>query len=112
MERPAMRSRQPISVAGEDGGWGGCSGSGRSSGRSGAGAKFLHLQDDIGEKQGEGQAAPDNRFDGVLAESFPAGDTGDEVHLEKNDGNRKAASHPLAMLLDFPIENEGHGDTS
>ncbi len=68
------------------------------------------MQDDVGEKQGEGQAAPDNRFGGVLAESFPAGYAGNEAHFEKDDGNGKAASHPLAMLLDSTVEDEGHGD--
>lgn len=68
------------------------------------------MQDDVGEKQGEGETAPDNGFDGVLAESFPAGYAGNEAHFEKNDGNGKTASHPLAMLLDFTVEDEGHGD--
>jgi hypothetical protein len=39
------------------------------------------LQDDVGEKQGEGEATPDNRFDGVFAERFPSGNTGDDAHL-------------------------------
>jgi len=101
--------RQTISVAGEDGGRGRCSSGGVSFGRSGAGAKkFLHLQDDICESREKARQPP--TIVSTLAESFPAGDTGDQAHLEKNDSNRKAASHGLAMLLDSPIENEGHGD--
>jgi len=46
----------------------------------------------------------------VFAESFPAGDTGDDANFEKDDGNRKAAGHPLTMLLNFTVKNEREGD--
>src|SRR5712671_5106393 len=85
---------------------------GQSSGRSRAGAtKLLPLQDDVGEKQGEGDASPHDRFiEGTAGNLSQSGDAEDYAHFEKDDGNRKAAGHPLTVLLDFTVENEREGD--
>jgi hypothetical protein len=69
------------------------------------------LQDDIGEKQGESDARPDDRLvEGASGNVFQASDAEDHAHFEKNDGHRKAASHPVAVLLNFALENEREGD--
>jgi len=77
-----------------------------------AGAKeLLDLQDDVGEEQGEGDASPDDGFvEGTAGNLFQASDAEHYADFKKDDGNRKTAGHPLAMLLDFAVENEGQGD--
>src|SRR6266436_2652608 len=85
---------------------------GQSSGRSrSSAAKLLPLQEDVGEKQGEGDASPHDSFiEGTAGNLSQSGDAEDYAHFEKDDGNRKAAGHPLTMLLDFTVENEREGD--
>ena len=62
-----------------------CSSSGPSSGRTRAGAKeLLQLQDDVGEKQGEGDASPNDGFVEGTAELFQSGDAKDYAHFEKD----------------------------
>src|SRR6516164_3778995 len=46
----------------------------------------------------------------MRAEALPAGHTADYSHLKKHQCDRKAASHPLPMLLNLPFENEDHRD--
>ena len=76
-------------------------------------AKLLPLQGDISEKQGEGYATPNDCFvEGTAGNLFQSGDAKDDAHFEKDDGERKAAGHPLTMLLNFAIENEREGDGS
>ena len=71
----------------------------------------MPLQDDVGEEQGEGDASPDDGFvEGAAVNLFQACDAEDHAHFEKDDSHRKAASHPLAVLLNFALENEREGD--
>ena len=89
-----------------------CCGYGLRGCRAGA-TKLLPLQGDIGEKQGEGDASPHDGFvEGAIGSLFQSGDAEDYAHFEKDDGDRKAASHPLTMLLDFAVEDEREGDAS
>src|ERR1700730_18427799 len=39
-------------------------------------------------------------------EILPAGHTADHSPLKKNQRDRKAASHPLPVLLNLPLENK------
>src|SRR5216683_6017916 len=116
-ELPTRSGRAPLRppqtlVAGGDGRRGRGSSNGRSSCRSRAGAtKLLPLQGDISEKQGEGDASPHDSFiEGTAGNLSQSGDAEDYAHFEKDDGNRKAAGHPLTVLLDFTVEDEREGD--
>jgi hypothetical protein len=42
------------------------------------------LQDDVGEKQGEGDASPNDGFVEGTAELFQSGDAKDYAHFEKD----------------------------
>ncbi len=87
------------------------SGGGLGLGRDWAGAaKFLPLQDEICKEQREGYTGPDDGFHGGFAEIFPAGHTTDNAYLQKNESDGEAAGHPPAVLLDFSVEDENHGD--
>ena len=91
--------------------WFGRAGGGLSSGRDWLGAtEILPLQDDVGEEQGEGNAGPDDGFVGGVAEGVPAGDAADHADFQKDDRNGEAASHPLAVLLDFSFQDEHESD--
>lgn len=73
--------------------------------------ELLPLEDDVGEKQREGDARPDDGFvEGAAGNSFQACDAEDYAHFEKDQSNRKAAGHPLTVLLDFALEDEREGD--
>ena len=67
--------------------------------------QFLHLQDDVGDKQRGRRAHPDQQFPVHACEPV------DYAHFEEDQrAGAKAAGHPLAVLLDFSIENEPQGD--
>ena len=68
------------------------------------------MEDDVGEKEGESKAGPDDGFGDGFAEIFPASDSRDHADFEKDNGDGEAADHPLAVQLDFAPEDEHEGD--
>src|ERR1700675_2184861 len=75
-------------------------------------AKILPLQNDICCKNREGQAGPNDRFDRAGAEFLPPGHPANHSHFQKNDRDREAARHPLAMQVHISPKDECQGDAS
>lgn len=57
-------------------------------------------------------ARPHRRLNDRGTKPFPSSNPEYHAHFKKDQGNRKAARHPLAMLLHVPLENEHQGDSS
>jgi len=82
-------------------------GGGRGASGNGAwAAKILPMDDEVCEEKRKADASPDDGFVDAITKIFPAGDSADDTHFEKNDSNRVAADHPLAVLLDISFKDE------
>src|SRR5271157_2784418 len=68
--------------------------------------QLLPLKHEVCRQKRERKAEPHNGFVRVDVEILAAAHTTDHPHLEKNDRDRKAARHPLAVLLNPAFENE------
>ena len=65
-------------------------------------AQIFELQDKVGERNSRGDAAPYDDF-GVLP---PTGEADDHPDFEEDERARKAARHPLTVLLYLALANE------
>src|SRR6516162_9084471 len=64
------------------------------------------MKNNVRRKDREGEAGPHDGFICMGVEVLPAPQTADRPHFKKNQCDRKAARHPLPVLLDFSFENE------
>src|SRR5579862_9609112 len=73
--------------------------------------KLLRLNNKIRNEYGGSRACPHDGFVCVRAKLFPTGNPTDNSNLEKDQRSRpKAADHPLAVLLNFPLQYESQGN--
>jgi len=69
---------------------------------------LLPLEHKVRRKDRKGKADPNNRFGRMDIKIFPSGHAADYSPLKKNQCDRKAASHPLPVLLHLSLKNEDH----
>src|SRR5579864_7143812 len=73
-------------------------------------AEILPLKNDVGGEDGEGNTEPHDGLIGAGAKLLPPRHTRYHSDFEKNQGNGKAASHPLAVEVHIAAQNEGECD--
>ena len=69
---------------------------------------MLPLKHKVRRKDRKGKAGPDDGLVCLGAKILPSGHATDHSPLKKNQCDRKAASHPLPVLLNLPLKNEDH----
>ena len=67
---------------------------------------MLPLKHKVRREDREGKAHPNNGFVRMGVEIFPSAHAADYSYFKKNQCDRKAASHPLPVLLNLPFKNE------
>ena len=70
--------------------------------------QFLPLKHKVRREDRERKADPHNGFVHIGVEALPSGHAADHSYLKKDQCDRKAASHPLPVLLNLTFENEDH----
>jgi hypothetical protein len=73
-------------------------------------AKLLPLKDDVGNKDRESNTRKHNGCADGVSKGIPAGHPSNHTHLKKNQCNRKASRHPLAVLLDLSFPDKSKCD--
>ncbi|MDR3747930.1 MAG: hypothetical protein P4M04_07235 [Acidobacteriota bacterium] len=72
---------------------------------------MLPLKYKVRRENRERKTDPHDGFVRMGIEVLPSGHTADYSYLKKDQCDRKAARHPLPVLLDLTFENEDHRST-